>query len=1202
MQNKSNLLFIYIIFILFIIVNHSFAELILTANSDEDYTVNNGLLNLIDKYDTETSGFNDESLNKWFAFTFWELKQKNKIVTDAIIEIDIKALDLEYSYNDMIKLAFVNEFGDVYRAWEYNIGTNGPINGLLTYKWELGESETIAINLKSLQYDDGTEKDFVKYINEYGYLDIIVQDDTLVREVRLKLNYENLLLSLDIGKFEFIYPDIVEFPLYLDNPKNIGIISIDAILDFNSNIIEDSNETLILTDLLDNYSSVYNPNNNTLSIACSDNNYYTGSGLTGNLKFKITADVGEHTNVDFSTAKINNIVVDSTGNEFTVNPIKPSISFIDNIKTLEDSKQITTTFTISDFFTPAYDLKLEKKSSNQELLPDDNIIISGNSNFRQLEIYPVLNMSGQSTITITVINNYNLKNYTSFNLILTDINDPPDFDVIDISICEDSGITQVNNVISNINTGPISELNQPVINKWINNISYENNTLFKRLPTIINNSVSFETYLNSFGNCEIEICIQDNGGIENGGIDTKCKTINFDILPVNYPPLFSLKDINPVLEDSDLITIEQFISEISQGPENEADQETETIVTNTNINLFSKFEYDTEQGNLNLEPVKDEFGEIDIKVCIKDNGGIDNNGQDQTCKIKPITVLSVNDPPNFDLAKEKIIIAQGIHDYSETNLITNVSMGPANESDQIILQYIISEPSKPELFEINPYFNNDGHLIFKTAHNAYGSDFLNISIRDNGGCENQGNDISEEKSIEIVIKGFSVSGTIEYYSSGIPIPDTTVKLIGNNSYVTHTNENGQYIFENIPKGYYEIDFYKNSDLKGVKAYDAWKMSRFVVGYDEPDCYSFTAGNILNNGQYSGINTSYIAQYSVGLKKQFNDDLIHWVFLFNEQYCSTIKNRMYPYKFNFLLDANREDVVKGVRIGDTTGSWLPDSMEPEILPRNYSTIEVNIEEDDKVTIPLVIKDPINILGLDCEIKTNKNLIQYKKIELSNNTKDYHCDENSDLITKIAMYASLDSNYNGDEEVAFLTFDIIGNPGSTSLIEIVNLEVNEKRNINGGFLIEGEITNKVVVKILAKPKYKWILVSIPVILDNYDLNAIFPDALMAYRYLDGTYIEAKKLLPGLGYWVLVPEENNNVYFSGTPFTQYKLNLDVGFNLVGSVNDKVYPVCQPENACNKIYEYSNGTFIEVEVLKPRFGYFIEALLPGIINVNTQ
>jgi uncharacterized repeat protein (TIGR01451 family) len=88
----------------------------------------------------------------------------------------------------------------------------------------------------------------------------------------------------------------------------------------------------------------------------------------------------------------------------TVDPVNdpPFISDIPDQNTEENIPVGPLSFTIGDVETPAVELKLSGTSSNSALVPDGNIVFDGSGVDRTVIITPAVDLTGVSTITITV--------------------------------------------------------------------------------------------------------------------------------------------------------------------------------------------------------------------------------------------------------------------------------------------------------------------------------------------------------------------------------------------------------------------------------------------------------------------------------------------------------------------------------------------------------------------------------------------------------------------------------------------------------------------------------------------------------------------------------------------------------------------------------------------------------------------------------
>lgn len=103
----------------------------------------------------------------------------------------------------------------------------------------------------------------------------------------------------------------------------------------------------------------------------------------------------------------------------------PTISDVQNQSTTEDVPAGPITFTIGDVETPAGSLTVTGSSTNQTLVPNANIVLTGTGATRIVTITPAANQSGTVTITLTVRDANGDTATDSFNLAIGTVADTP---------------------------------------------------------------------------------------------------------------------------------------------------------------------------------------------------------------------------------------------------------------------------------------------------------------------------------------------------------------------------------------------------------------------------------------------------------------------------------------------------------------------------------------------------------------------------------------------------------------------------------------------------------------------------------------------------------------------------------------------------------------------------------------------------------
>jgi len=134
----------------------------------------------------------------------------------------------------------------------------------------------------------------------------------------------------------------------------------------------------------------------------------------------------------------------------------PTISDIANQATDEDIPLGPIAFTISDPDLPASELTLSAASSNPALVPAANIVFGGSDGNRTVTITSLPDLSGITTITLTVSNG-TLSAFTSFVVTVNAVNDAPTItQIADQTIQQDEAVGPIQFTINDVDDNPMS--------------------------------------------------------------------------------------------------------------------------------------------------------------------------------------------------------------------------------------------------------------------------------------------------------------------------------------------------------------------------------------------------------------------------------------------------------------------------------------------------------------------------------------------------------------------------------------------------------------------------------------------------------------------------------------------------------------------------------------------------------------------------
>ncbi|KPA19103.1 secreted protein containing PKD domain protein [Candidatus Magnetomorum sp. HK-1] len=337
-----------------------------------------------------------------------------------------------------------------------------------------------------------------------------------------------------------------------------------------------------------------------------------------------------------------------------------------------------------------------------------------------------------------------------FNITIQPVNDPPSFiKGVDQVVVEDAGEQRINNWAKEIVPGPDNESLQMLTFE----ISTDNDDLFAVYPTISTTSgtLIFQSKPNMSGIANVSIRLKDDGGTNNGGIDTSTiQVFTISVYEVNDQPTFSSGPDQLILEDAGQQQIANWAKNISAGPPNESGQLLTFHVNPDNESLFAILPEIDAYGKLTYTPKNDIFGSTLVSVYLQDNGGLENGGNNTSAMYQfTIHIQSVNDAPSFTPGNGMTVIkSSGLN--SHQNWATNIIPGPSNESGQSLTFYMTTS-GESFIFSQQPTLSPTGTLSFVVENGRYGTANISVYLKDDGGSLNNGSDRSPTIDFNITV-------------------------------------------------------------------------------------------------------------------------------------------------------------------------------------------------------------------------------------------------------------------------------------------------------------------------------------------------------------------------------------------------------------------------------------------------------------------
>ena len=291
-------------------------------------------------------------------------------------------------------------------------------------------------------------------------------------------------------------------------------------------------------------------------------------------------------------------------------------------------------------------------------------------------------------------------------------------------------------------------------------------TLFSSQPVLVQQGMSqcsgactadlqFTPAADANGATDAEVCLTDNGGILNGGVDKSCQTTTITITPVDDPPVVTLASTDVVvLEDSGTTRRDNWLQNVVPGPRDELNQLITSVTVAAAPNnevIFQQVLANSAQverfptGPLVFTSLADQNGVINLNVVATDSGSAGLN----TAEVPfTITVQPVNDAPSFTGGGDVSNI-QNTGAFSQ-RWATAISAGPANEATQALtFDLTVGDAS---LFSVQPRIDaSSGVLTFEPGSDRIGKTAARAVLRDNGGTSNGGVDTSAEVVFDITV-------------------------------------------------------------------------------------------------------------------------------------------------------------------------------------------------------------------------------------------------------------------------------------------------------------------------------------------------------------------------------------------------------------------------------------------------------------------
>jgi hypothetical protein len=313
-------------------------------------------------------------------------------------------------------------------------------------------------------------------------------------------------------------------------------------------------------------------------------------------------------------------------NVFTVQaPTSPTIGGLADLTIDEDGATGELAFAVGDAQTAAAALTVQAMSSNSALVAPEGIVVGGSGANRTVKITPLANAHGTAQITLAVTDGDGESTTTQFLLTVNSVNDAPSFiKGGDQDVRQNAGPQTVSGWAGSITPGPDDESGQAV--HFI--VTNDNAALFAAAPAVAaDGTLTFTPAPNTSGSATVTVVLQDDGGTAHGGADQSApQTLTITSSFVNDAPSFVAGASLETPHNAGPQIFAAWASRISAGPEDEAGQSLQFIVSVDDPSLFATQPAISPDGTLTYAPLRGASGLAHVTVQLKDDGGTANGG------------------------------------------------------------------------------------------------------------------------------------------------------------------------------------------------------------------------------------------------------------------------------------------------------------------------------------------------------------------------------------------------------------------------------------------------------------------------------------------------------------------------------------------------------------------------------------------------
>ena len=282
--------------------------------------------------------------------------------------------------------------------------------------------------------------------------------------------------------------------------------------------------------------------------------------------------------------------------------------------------------------------------------------------------------------------------------------------------------------------------------------------------------------------------------------------------------------------------------------------------------------------------------------------------------------------------------------------------------------------------------------------------------------------------------GYFVEGTVRFWHDGAGVPGALLTLQGDQVRTDFSQTDGSYGLHALPAGDYTLTASKSDGATGISAYDASLALQHEAGLITLSGYAATAGDVNKSGEINSTDAMHILQKAAELiTLPFPGAGTVWEF--------DPAVRSYPG----LNASQRDQDFTAVLLGDVSGNWsagigqdLAESVSTAFLalPNLYA------EPNERITATLEISlHQAEVYGVDIAVGYDPTVVAAVSASAGDAAQDFLTESNLNPPGQVRVAMAGVQPITAGGQLLTLVFDVVGELGDTSPLQITAVELNE-----------------------------------------------------------------------------------------------------------------------------------------------------------------